>query len=124
MLRYRWASSQFSLVSTARARTRRLDLLVETFEHVGALEMLMVLAREAIEGQRFLAILLDPGDQFLIAGAHLAIQADRSRGASSTERRSLGSGLRPAQGQAPFQRSSCRQSSPALRGKWSRALCR
>jgi hypothetical protein len=44
------------------------DLLVEAFEHVGALEMLMMLAGKPVEGQRLFDRFLDPSDEFGIAG--------------------------------------------------------
>ena len=45
------------------------DFLVEALQHVGRFEMLMVLERQAIEGQRLFDILLDPGDELWVAGA-------------------------------------------------------
>ena len=45
-----------------------LDLLVEAFEHVGALEMLMVLAGQPVEGERLLDGLFDPSDELRVAG--------------------------------------------------------
>jgi hypothetical protein len=44
------------------------DFLVEAFEHVGAFEMLMVLAREPVEGERLLDGLLDPSDELGVTG--------------------------------------------------------
>ena len=46
-----------------------LDLLVEALEHVGALQVLMVLARQAVEGEGLLDVLLDPGDEAGVARA-------------------------------------------------------
>ena len=46
-----------------------LDLLIEAFEHVCALEMLMVLARQAVEGEGFLDRFLDPIDKLPVAVA-------------------------------------------------------
>jgi hypothetical protein len=43
-----------------------LDLVVEAFEHVGVLEMLMVLARHRIEGEGFFDGFLDPIDEFFV----------------------------------------------------------
>jgi len=100
------------------------DLLVEAFEPVGALEMLMVLARQPVEGEGVLDRFLDPIDELLIAGAPFGDPGGKIA-ASLLEIASVpGSGLRPAKGQAPSQRNSCRQSSSALRGRWSRALRR
>src|SRR5450631_2634285 len=45
------------------------DLLVEALEHVGALEMLMVLARQPVEGEGLLDGFLDPADELRIAGS-------------------------------------------------------
>ena len=45
------------------------DLLVEAFEHVGAFEALMMLAREPVEGERLLNLFLGPPDEFRIAGS-------------------------------------------------------
>jgi hypothetical protein len=46
-----------------------LDLLVEAFEHVGALEMPMMLARKPLESERFLDGFLDPADELGVAGS-------------------------------------------------------
>jgi len=40
-----------------------LDLLVQPLQHICRFEMLMVLARQAIEGQRLVDIVLDPAGQ-------------------------------------------------------------
>jgi hypothetical protein len=37
------------------------DFLVETLQHIGRLEMLMVLARQPVEGQRLVDVVFDPG---------------------------------------------------------------
>ena len=44
------------------------DLFIEPFEHVGALEMLMVLAGKPVEGERLLDGFLDPCDELGVAG--------------------------------------------------------
>src|SRR4029077_10252568 len=46
-----------------------LDLLVEAFEHVCALEMLMVLAGQPVEGEGVLDRFLDPIDELSVAVA-------------------------------------------------------
>jgi hypothetical protein len=48
------------------------DFLVEAFEHIGALEMLMVLAREPVEREGFLDGFLDPCDELGVAGRPLS----------------------------------------------------
>ena len=45
------------------------DFLVEALEHVGAIEMLLVLAEQAVEGERLLDRLVDPADELFIADA-------------------------------------------------------
>jgi hypothetical protein len=45
------------------------DLLVEPFEHVCALEMLMMLARQAVEGEGFFDRFPDSADELLITVA-------------------------------------------------------
>jgi len=40
-----------------------LDLLVQPLQHVGALEMLMMLAGQPIEGQRLVDIFFDPAGE-------------------------------------------------------------
>ena len=42
------------------------DFLVEAFKHVRAFEMLMMLARQAVEGEGFFDCFLDPVDELLI----------------------------------------------------------
>src|SRR4029077_9683285 len=37
-----------------------LDLLIESLQHIGAFEMLVVSSRQSVEGQSFLDVLLDP----------------------------------------------------------------
>ena len=44
-----------------------LDLLIEAFEHVRALEMLMVLAGQPVEGEGVLDRFLDPIDELAIS---------------------------------------------------------
>ncbi len=44
-----------------------LDLFVEPLEHVGRLEMLVVLARQAVEGQRFADVGFDPVGELGVA---------------------------------------------------------
>jgi hypothetical protein len=39
------------------------DLLIEALQHVGRFEMLMVLARQAVEGQRLVDVLFDPAGE-------------------------------------------------------------
>jgi hypothetical protein len=40
-----------------------LDLLVEALQHVGRFEMLMMLARQPIEGQRLVDAFFDPAGE-------------------------------------------------------------
>jgi hypothetical protein len=40
-----------------------LDLLVQALQHVGRFEMLMVLARQAVEAQRLVDIVFDPAGE-------------------------------------------------------------
>ncbi len=42
------------------------DLLVEALEHVGRFEMLVVLARQPVEGEGLVDIRLDPGAEFRV----------------------------------------------------------
>ena len=46
-----------------------LDLLVESFKHVGRLQMLVVLARQAVEAQRLADVRFDPSGELRIAGS-------------------------------------------------------
>ncbi len=45
-----------------------LDLLIEALEHVGGLQVLVVLARQAVEGEGLLDVLLDPVGELGILG--------------------------------------------------------
>ena len=65
------AAARVGAASVAHDIRSPPDLFVEPLQHVGAFEMLMVLARQAIEGQRLLDGLLDPDDELLVAGAPL-----------------------------------------------------
>jgi hypothetical protein len=46
-----------------------LDLLIEPLEHVGALHVLMVLARQPIESEGFFDGFLNPAGEFGISGS-------------------------------------------------------
>ena len=58
-------SAQFPLVDLIRSMSAQFPLV----DLIRALEMLMVLERQAIEGERLLDGLLDPGDELWGAGA-------------------------------------------------------
>ena len=74
------ASSQFSCISTASARTSRrsrgsgnphnvcspLDLLVQPFQHVRGFHVLVVGQRQPVIGERLLDVLLHPGAELRI----------------------------------------------------------
>jgi hypothetical protein len=45
------------------------DFLVEAFEHVGAIEMFVMLARKPVECEGLLDCFLDPSDEFWVAGS-------------------------------------------------------
>ena len=54
-----------------------LEFLVEAFEEVGAFEVFMVGLREAVEGEGFLDLLLDPGGELGVFGLPLRPTAER-----------------------------------------------
>jgi hypothetical protein len=64
------------------------DLLVETLQHVGRFERLMVLTRHPVKRQRFIDVLFDPAGELEIFARPLVSLAARSRRASARSRRS------------------------------------
>ena len=64
------------------------EFLVEAFEEVGAFEVFVMGLREAVEGEGFFDLLLDPGGEFGVFGRQCSSQAARCWRASAASRRS------------------------------------
>ena len=81
-----------------------LDLLVQALQHVGRFEMLMMLARQPVKGQRLVDILFDPAGELGVFGRPFGEPGRKIAARLGEARRSYN------------QRSSCRQSSSTRRG--------
>ena len=77
----------FRIGEDAHHMSAALQFLVQAFEHVGRLHMLVVLPRQPVVGERFLDILFDPIAQLGVLGLPFG-EPSGSRWTSARSRRS------------------------------------